>query len=142
MRFYVYAYNKAMTNMILRKKHLFLRVLAISILVFVTLLTPLSSVHATEPGKNEVCEGLGGCEDRGTSDLRIAGVVQAALNIVSIVIGIAGVIMVMLGGFRYITAGGDSGKISSAQNTILWALVGLVVAATAQIIVRFVLARI
>ena len=49
--------------------------------------------------------------------------------------------MIMVGGFKYITSGGDSGNITGAKNTILYAVVGLVVVALAQIIVRFVLAR-
>ena len=45
--------------------------------------------------------------------------------------------MIMVGGFKYITSGGDSGKISSAKATIIYALVGLVIVAMAQFIVRF-----
>jgi hypothetical protein len=124
-----------MKNMII-KKSLLLTALLAGFLVAV----PLLSVDQTyAQGRNEVCVGLGGCAD---AEAGVQGIVDTALNILSIIIGIAGVIMVMLGGFRYITSGGDASKTASAQNTILWALVGLAVAALAQIIVRFVLARI
>ena len=43
---------------------------------------------------------------------------------------------------RYITAQGDSSQISSAKNTLLYALVGLVIAALAQVIVHFVLSEV
>jgi hypothetical protein len=50
--------------------------------------------------------------------------------------------MIIVGGLKYITSGGDSGNVSGAKNTILYAIVGLVVVALAQIIVRFVLTRV
>jgi len=63
------------------------------------------------------------------------------INIFSVIVGVVAVIMIIFGGFRYITSGGDSGNISSAKQTIIFAIVGLVVVALAQIIVRFVLSR-
>jgi hypothetical protein len=45
------------------------------------------------------------------------------------------------GGFKYITSGGDSGNVTAAKNTIMYALIGLVVVALAQLIVRFVLGK-
>jgi hypothetical protein len=50
--------------------------------------------------------------------------------------------MIIWGGLRYITSGGDSAKITSAKNTIIYALIGLVVVALAQFIVKFVLAKV
>ncbi len=63
------------------------------------------------------------------------------INIFSIVVGAISVIMVIIGGFRYIISNGDSNGVSGAKNTILYALVGLVVVLFAQIIVRFVLSN-
>lgn len=62
-----------------------------------------------------------------------------AINLFSIVIGVISVIMIMVGGVKYITSQGSSDNVTSAKNTILYALVGLVVVALAQVIVRFVL---
>ncbi|MBX4197631.1 pilin [Candidatus Saccharibacteria bacterium] len=53
--------------------------------------------------------------------------------------GVIAVIMIIVGGFRYITSGGNPESTKSARNTILYAIIGLVVVALAQIIVRFVL---
>jgi len=61
------------------------------------------------------------------------------INLISIAVGIAAVIMIMVGGFRYTTSGGKEESIKGAKNTILYALIGLFVVALAQIIVRFVL---
>ena len=61
------------------------------------------------------------------------------INIFSWIVGTVAVIMIIYGGFRYVTAGGDSGNVSSAKNTILYAVVGLVIVAISQAIVWFVL---
>ncbi len=66
-------------------------------------------------------------------------IITTVINIFSIVVGVIAVIMIIVGGLKYITSGGDSGNITGAKNTILYAIVGLVVVALAQIIVRFVL---
>jgi cytochrome bd-type quinol oxidase subunit 2 len=63
------------------------------------------------------------------------------INIFSVVVGVVSVIMIIFGGFRYITSGGDSNNISSAKNTIIYAIIGLVIVVFAQFIVQFVLNR-
>lgn len=77
-----------------------------------------------------------------TAETSIKGIIQTALEILSVVIGIIAVIMLMIGGIKYITSSGDPGNIASAKNSILFAVVGLIVVALAQIIVRFVLQRV
>jgi hypothetical protein len=67
--------------------------------------------------------------------------IKNIINIFSILVGIVAVIMIIVGGFRYITSGGDSGNVTTAKNTILYAIVGLVIVALAQFIVRFVLEK-
>ena len=54
-------------------------------------------------------------------------------------IGIISVAMLIWGGLRYITSGGDSKKVTDAKNTILYAIIGLLVAILSYAIVRFVL---
>jgi len=73
---------------------------------------------------------------------RINNIIKLVINIFSIVVGIIAVIMIIIGGLKYITSGGESGNITSAKNTILYAIIGLVVVALAQFIVRFVLNRV
>ena len=72
---------------------------------------------------------------------RIENVIKTVINIFSAIVGAVSIIMIILGGFKYITSSGDSNNISSAKNTILYAIVGLVVVAFAQVIVQFVLER-
>jgi hypothetical protein len=73
---------------------------------------------------------------------KIQDIVTLIVNIFSVVVGIVAVIMIVVGGFKYITSGGDSGNITSAKNTIVYAIIGLVIVALAQFIVKFVLNKV
>lgn len=75
----------------------------------------------------------------GTS--KVNDLIAKIINILSVIVGIIAVIMIIIGGFRYITSGGSSEKITSAKNTILYAIIGLIIVALAQVIVRFILTR-
>jgi cytochrome bd-type quinol oxidase subunit 2 len=72
----------------------------------------------------------------------VDSIITTVINIFSLVVGVVSVIMIIIGGLRYITSGGDSGNVSGAKNTILYAIIGLVIVALAQVIVRFVLAKV
>lgn len=69
------------------------------------------------------------------------GVITKAIQILAFVVGVAAVFSMVIGGFRMITSGGDASRAASARSGIIFALVGIVVAAAAQIIVSFVLSR-
>jgi hypothetical protein len=56
--------------------------------------------------------------------------------------GAVSALLIVLGGFRYAVSNGDQGNITSAKNTILYAIIGLVVAVSAYAIVNFVLSSI
>jgi cytochrome bd-type quinol oxidase subunit 2 len=77
----------------------------------------------------------------GTGD-RLNHILTLVVNIFSLIVGIVAVIMIIVGGLRYITSGGESSNVSTAKNTIIYAIVGLVVVALAQFIVHFVLAKV
>jgi hypothetical protein len=49
--------------------------------------------------------------------------------------------MIIIGGLKYVTSAGDSNSITSAKNTILYAIIGIIIAASAQFLVQFVLRR-
>lgn len=68
-------------------------------------------------------------------------IIQEVINFFSIIIGIIAVLMIIVGGFRYIISGGDSGNITTAKNTILYAIIGLIIVAFAQSIVKFILSK-
>lgn len=118
----------------------------ISLLIIGLLVVFFTPVFASAQGLDQACQ----IDDASTlcqntredpSGSRLTTTIRNAANLISIVSGIAGVVMVMLGGFRYIRSSGDPGKIGEAQNTIIYAVVGLVVAASGQLLVAFVLNR-
>ena len=80
------------------------------------------------------------CNASGANDT-VNSLLADVINIFSLIVGVVSVIMIIIGGLRYITSGGDSNNVSAAKNTILYAIVGLVIVALAQLIVRFVLSR-
>ena len=67
------------------------------------------------------------------------GILTNITNTVLYIIGIIAIIMLIFGGIRYATSGGDSKKVTDAKNTILYAIIGLVVALLSFAIVNFVL---
>lgn len=69
------------------------------------------------------------------------GILTKAISLVMMLVGVASVIMIMVGGFKYVTSSGDSANITSAKNTILYAVIGLVVALVAQSLIVFVIKR-
>ncbi|HSX08471.1 MAG TPA: pilin [Candidatus Saccharimonadales bacterium] len=85
----------------------------------------------------------GDCSNDSTTGAgKVQGIVTDMINIFSLVVGIISVIMIIYGGFKYITSGGDSGNITGAKNTIIYAVIGLVIVALAQFIVQFVLNKV
>lgn len=104
-----------------------------------------ASAQVSPESKKAACEGLGSvgadCSET-TASNSVNSLIEDIINIFSFVVGVAAVIMLIIGGFKYITSNGDSNGISSAKSTILYAVIGLVVVAFAQIIVRFVLNRV
>lgn len=67
------------------------------------------------------------------------GVINQFTNIVLYIVGFISVVMLIWGGIRYIISGGDSKKITDAKNTILYAILGLIIVFFAYAIVNFVL---
>ncbi len=72
---------------------------------------------------------------------RVNSIIEVALNLLSVVAGIGAVVMLIIAGIRYTTSGGDSSGISGAKNTIIYAIIGIVIVALAQLIVQFVIKR-
>lgn len=121
--------------------------LAIFTLSFTTLFALSALAPASVLAQNVIREGLctgsnlqlqdGQCVEVDTGDFQTT--LTNIVNIISIIIGVIAVIMIIFGGFRYITSGGSAEKVTAAKNTILYALIGLIIVALAQAIVRFVL---
>ena len=68
--------------------------------------------------------------------------IRNLINIFSVVAGIIAVVMIIVAGFRYVTSGGSEQAVAGAKRTFMYALVGLVIVALAQVIARFVLDKV
>ena len=64
--------------------------------------------------------------------------IKNVINVLFYLVGIIAVIMIIIGGIRYTTSNGDASQIKSAKDTVLYAVVGIVVAILAYAIVNFV----
>jgi hypothetical protein len=64
------------------------------------------------------------------------------INTIIYVTGAVSALMIVVGGLRYAASGGDQGNITSAKNTILYAVVGLALSVMGYAIVNFILSRI
>lgn len=94
--------------------------------------------------KSDACNGVGQLGNGGCgtgSGNQLSNDLKTVVELLSIVAGVAAVIMVIISGIKFITAQGDPSGISSARSSLLYALVGLVIVAAAQAIVHFVLGK-
>ena len=120
----------------------FVSALIISVVAFNSLALPSTAfAQIVDPNtKNQACQGINNTADCGDPSFFMR-FVTTVTNILTIIIGGAAVIMLVVGGIRYVVSGGDPQSTKGAKDTILYAIIGLVVAASAQLIVRFVIGR-
>lgn len=118
----------------------------LALFLVIALLTPFSSVYAVDPFR-DVCYGeaeqSAACQSRTQENplLGPSGTLTKVINLIIRFTAVIAVFMLIVGGFRYVISAGDSNSINGAKNTILYAIIGLVVAITGQFIVSFVLSR-
>lgn len=126
--------------------------LIISLIVAVSVLSPMLAVptvaFAQSDPLRDACVGKAfsessACKNRtvGNPLLGPDGIITKIAQILVIVVGIVSVIVIIVGGFKYIISMGDPSALKSARDTIIYAVVGLVIAVVAQSIVSFVLRK-
>ena len=102
-----------------------------------------SPVFAADP-KKEACDVLkkvdstSACNDPAASQAKISDIIATVTNILSMLVGAISSIMVIVGGFKYVTSNGDANQTKSAKDTVTYALIGLWLVGFAQTLVRFV----
>lgn len=93
-------------------------------------LNPLENTcNSTGSADNPVCQNQNESADN---------LIKTIINILLYIVGALAVIMLIWGGIRYVTSGGNSASLTAAKNTIMYALIGLVVAILAFAIVQWV----
>ncbi len=96
---------------------------------------PTGTIHA---GQSKPTYAECNIDSNATADT-LMNTVKNVINVILGLLGVVAVVVVILGGFTFITSQGDAGKVMKGRNTILWGVVGLIVALLAFTIVNFVL---
>ena len=97
---------------------------------------PLVPVAVHASAVSEIKAGTEKVNDGNSTDLTAQ--IKTVVNLILFILGIIAVIMIIIGGLRYTTSNGDAGGIKTAKDTILYAVIGLIVAILAFAIVNFV----
>lgn len=123
-----------------------------AILMLVFQAAPALAVVGTSPDlSNGLCAGVNldvnsncssGGLTPGQTNQKLNDIIHTVINLLSVIVGVVAVIMIIIGGLRYITSGGSDTSVTGAKNTILYAIIGLIIVALAQILVRFVLSKV
>ena len=102
-------------------------------------LVPAATTFAADSPVDSIEEGLKGAggSDANQDDLKKN--IQTVVNVLLFILGAIAVIVIIIGGIRYTTSNGDPGQTKAAKDTILYAVIGLIVAILAYAIVSFVL---
>lgn len=117
--------------------------LASSFLITTTPAVTLAASGSTDAACQAIqaVNPTGTCADKNTAQSSLSKALRTVLQILSLVAGVIAVIMLIVGGLKYVTSQGDANSAASARNTLIYAIVGLVVVVFAQLIVKFVLKR-
>jgi hypothetical protein len=126
----------------------FLKATILTVIATTSLLGPAVAVRAVDV-TSKGCEGITNsaiCTDANTGKtgnplLGSDGVLTKAISLLSLATAIISVIVIVVAGIRFSVSQGDSQKVNVARNSIIYALVGIVVATVSQGIVIFVLKK-
>lgn len=114
-----------------------LTTIAIMTLTFVAGIAPALALGGV--ATQQACNGLSqvGPDGCGTGGQQVDNVIKTVVSIISYVVGVIAVIMIMFSGISFMTASGDTQKISTAKRALVFAIIGIIIAAAAQVIVNF-----
>lgn len=123
----------------------------IALVLFIGVFQFSSSVPAFaligSAAKSEACKGVeldnssgANCGDKASSDTQ--KILEKVINIMSAVGAVIAVIVIIVNGIRLVLSSGDSGRVNTARSGIIMAIVGLLVIAVAQALVKFIIGRV
>lgn len=110
-------------------------------LVILTLTTPTFMMSSARAACEDPSGGINSGINCQTSPLTVPEAMARVVNLLLYIVGIASVIVMVVGGLRYVLSTGDPKNTTAAKDTILYAAIGLVVALLAYAIVNFVLVQ-
>lgn len=103
------------------------------------------AVTCPKGSKHTTADNIAGCNIENTGDQAAGAVsnrINTAINVVLGMIGVVAVVMIIIGGIQFVTSQGDAARAAKARNTILYSIIGLIVALLAFAIVNFVLTNV
>lgn len=108
--------------------------------IIYTLIASFLAIFTISPVYASVQQGAASAKgsDQPTSLVGDGGIFSEITNVLLFAIGAIAVIMIVVGGLRYVISGGDAKQVDAAKNTILYAIIGIVVALLAYAAVGFV----
>ena len=95
---------------------------------------PAGTIRAGESLEPAECN-----TDKTQNESKLWGTVGNALNTALGLVGLVAVATMILGGYQFMTAAGDAAKVAKAKNTVMYGIIGLIIAVLAFAIVNFVL---
>mgnify|MGYP003608633410 FL=1 len=124
-------------------KSILISTLMVAVMVFgVSIIYQTGNTEIAGAVNSEITSGMN-ATSAGTSTPTDANVViKNVTNIMFFIIGAVSVIMLIYGGIRYTTSGGNANSVTAAKNTIMYSIVGLVVAILAFAVVQFVVTQV
>ena len=125
-------------------KKLIITIATIALTIFGLSSTPAYAVKdiCSQPGVTQEIKDANGCGGNSGATTDLTTVIVNIINGVVGILSLVAVIFIVVGGVNYMTSAGDSGKVQKAKNTILYALIGLIICALAFAIVNFVIVNI
>jgi len=88
-----------------------------------------------------LASGIGGQAGELAGDQTFEGAIGTIIQAILGVLGVVAVIFIIVGAVNYTVSQGDPGKVKKARDTILYAVIGLIVALLAFAIVSFILTK-
>ena len=124
-------------------KSILISTLTVAVMVFgVSIIYQTGNTEIAGAINSEITSGMN-ATSAGTSTPTDANVViKNVTNIMFFIIGAVSVIMLIYGGIRYTTSGGNANSVTAAKNTVIYSIVGLVISILAYAIVNFVVTNI
>ena len=124
------------------------RIITSSIVLVGLVLTPIALPTVTYAAgidaQQQACIGSGGtwakgvCTGNSTQD-NLTPIIKTIVNVLIFIVATLAVIMIIVGALRYVASAGNAASVKGAKDTILYSVVGLVIAILAYAIVNFVI---
>jgi ABC-type Fe3+ transport system permease subunit len=113
----------------------------LSLVAVVGFVAAVPQVALAQSPAEQIQGGVNDIDPEGGEGAGLEESITTIVNILLFLLGAIAVVMIVIGGIRYATSNGEQSAISSAKNTILYAVIGLIVAILAYAIVNFVITQ-